>query len=180
MLLILSPNIINAIDIAEVVLNTSSLTSRESIIRDSLEVWGYNVTIIDTANVNYSNLSAYNTTVVLYQVELDSSLIDSLISNGKGVALIYSAGIAIGGTWNHLSSGSSNLFIDNNNAFLEGYGLGTNSYQCDISGYTYYTTTPQSGWTVLGHVGTGQNSVLYREDNGKGAIFGYDPFYYAP
>ncbi|MCK4544077.1 T9SS type A sorting domain-containing protein [candidate division WOR-3 bacterium] len=179
-LLILFSTIVSAIDIAEIVLNTSSLTSRESMIRDSLEVWGYNVTIIDTANANYINLSAYNTTVALYQVELDSSLIDSLISNGKGIALIYSAGIATGGTWYHLSSGSSNLIIDNNNAFLEGYGLGTNSYQCDISGYTYYTTTPQPGWTVLGHVDTGQNSVLCREDSGKGAIFGYDPFYYAP
>lgn len=180
---IISPVSVLAADIAQVVFDPAHLNGREETVRDSLLAWQYSVTLIDTANATYENLAAYTATVATDNGHLDSSVINALITNGRGVAMLYSAGIACGGTW-YYHTDLDRLTVASNNAFLHGYGLGTDSYHCAYSGHDkgYCTVDPPAGWISLGHRenSPGIITALYREESGKGTILGYNPYNYAP
>ena len=163
---------------------TPVLTSREAAVRDQLASLGYSLTYIRFSRLSNSDLSSARFVIATEYPTLDANTVDALITSGQRVALLYTAGAPVGGTWGYELSYFSpiderNLFVENGRAFLNGYNANISFAVQSSAGAWHVASGYPFGWTILGRNTRGDTykTAFSREhaSGGRAAIFTYRP-----
>jgi len=182
-MILLMSTIAYAIDFSDVstafvVLDTSSLSSREQTVYSRLSILGFgSLNLINSSAATQLVLMNYNLTVVTDSGRLTSTIMDGLINNSRSVLMLHQAFQAYGGTWSASSLGGIRwLNIENKSAFLESYDIGTN-FQVAGGTNAFVQSNYPSGWQIIGRniYAVNFKTAFYKENNGKGAVFTYEP-----
>ena len=168
-------------DAAVVVVDSDNLTGAETATVDLLIGYGKDPMVIDSDDADYNTLQAYDFVAASEDGALTAAVINELITNGKMVWLIHSAGSPLGGQWSSSTSGwVRNFQVEQNQLFLDGYRSSI-SFTVQASGAAWYIGSDYpAGWTILGkntYSFADRQTMLYREhaSGGKGLIYTYDP-----
>ncbi|MCF7805104.1 MAG: T9SS type A sorting domain-containing protein, partial [Candidatus Marinimicrobia bacterium] len=167
-------------NIAFIAQNDNNIYSdRESALKDKLQSLGHETTYIPFGKLSKTDLSSAQFIITTEFPTINQTQIDSFMSDGKHLILLYNSASVLGGQWeSNRYGGSGDLYIEQNDAFLADYSDGS-EFEIQNSGYAYYISSAYpNNWT---NIGRNTDEIINKtafysisSGSGKGVVFTYD------